>query len=145
LHLSDNGGRLPGKFHLFKGASHLSDQISRCSLKRSNNNPSLHFQRSVVSPGAVDCDYNSRQCGYDRVVTPGRGSHVERVRVRIIGTSWCGDVTYVPSMRNYPGAEVVAICDRDCDHVAEVVGKFSDVGRHVAASLREQPACHAAL
>jgi predicted dehydrogenase len=59
----------------------------------------------------------------------------KKVRVGIIGTSWWVDLMYVPSLHNYPGAEVAAVCGRNSERAAEIAMKFG--GARVFTDYRE--------
>jgi len=48
----------------------------------------------------------------------------KKVRVGLIGTSWWVDLMYVPSLSNYPAAEVVAICGRNSKRASEIAAKL---------------------
>ena len=37
-----------------------------------------------------------------------------KVQVGVIGTSWWADAMFLPALTAHPGAEVVAVCGRDC-------------------------------
>lgn len=48
----------------------------------------------------------------------------DRVRVGIVGTSWWADWLYLPSLKNYPHADMVAICGRNRDRAEEMATKY---------------------
>jgi predicted dehydrogenase len=46
------------------------------------------------------------------------------VRVGIVGTSWWADYLYLPSLAQYPHAELVALCGRNQANAAELAKKY---------------------
>jgi predicted dehydrogenase len=47
------------------------------------------------------------------------------VRIGIVGTSWWADMMYLPSLKNHPGAQLVAICGRNPDRANEMASKYA--------------------
>ncbi len=50
----------------------------------------------------------------------------KRVRIGLIGTSWWGDLMYVPSLMSHPSAHVVGVSGRNETRATEVARKFGD-------------------
>lgn len=45
-------------------------------------------------------------------------------RIALVGAGWWGSTIHLPSLAEYPGAEVVALCDSDPDRLAETAAEF---------------------
>jgi len=52
-------------------------------------------------------------------------SNHERVRVAVIGTSWWADGAHLPGLRANPVVDVVALCGRNPDRLAQMAARFN--------------------
>jgi predicted dehydrogenase len=49
---------------------------------------------------------------------------IERIRTAVIGTSWWADGAHLPGLRSRPDVDVVALCGRSPERLAELAAKF---------------------
>jgi predicted dehydrogenase len=54
----------------------------------------------------------------------------DRVRLGIVGTSGWTEMLYLNTLRDYPDAEIVALCGRNGERLAELAGRFGIAHTH---------------
>lgn len=65
----------------------------------------------------------------------------DRPRLGVVGAGWWASTVHIPSLAEYPGADLVAVCDADRDRAVHVAGEhgvrevFSDVEELVTSGL----------